>query len=1339
MNSSDSSSSFPIVGVGASAGGLEAINAFFSCLPADTPCAFVLIQHLSPDFKSYMSEILSRETDLNVVEAANQMEIQPRSIYILQPRTHIVLNEGKLEVIAKSRSTDVKDMPINRFMASLAKECGSKGAAVILSGTGSDGAIGCQKVRAVGGTVLVQDPKTAGFNGMPHAAIAAGTVDHIASPAALAARILALNYDPPTRVPQEAKQDVSEYLPVFDLISTHVNIDLSLYKPGTISRCIDRRIAHLKLDNISTYLDLLKQNPDEVIHLYYYTLIGTTHFFRDTSAYRIIEDEIIPKILENKPRGHEVRVWSAGVATGQEVYSLAMLFSEAINLTNKNLQLRIFATDVNERFIAKASEGVFNELDITGISEHLKARYFIREHNSYRVIPELRQRVVFAKHNLLTDPPFSNMDLASCRNLLIYFKNDGQQQALAYLLRSLSHGAYLFLGSADSPGAFIDTLEPISNKWKIYRKIKNISRQRFPVPNVTGRAKPQSPLYRPATITAYTERTQALELNDVLRSTLHQILTQGFLVNKDLDIIYSFGAIEHLMRIRTGAPAMNIESIIEKNLSTIVLVLVRRCLREKAPITSEKNKVFNLGKNYVVDIIVTPITLEKSSSTYVLIEFRDSDEAKVSSAQTSIGQSSEEIVTLQQELQLTRENLRTTIQELECTNQDLQMANEELMSSNEELQATNEELHSLNEELQTVNAEHQYKIDELVRLQRDEENLLRATDMGILFLDDKLQVRKFTPSVANSFHLIPQDIGRPLAHINHNIKGVDLLTEAANVIESGNLFEKEVSSQNTTPYLMRIVPYAAENNKISGVVINFIDITAVQEAELTLKTQKEALQKQKDYLHRLQELVNDGFWDWHLKDDHEYMSPRFWEILGYDPETKQHHPNEWRALIHPEDMDVVVKNLNLHIESKGEYPFTQEVRYWHQHNRWIWILFRGQVISWDDQGQALRMVGTHTNIDALKRLAERDRLVTKGTSVGIWDWINIHETHQEWSPRFYELLGYNVGEVLASTEQFQELIHPDDKPSTLAAIEAHLKNDVPFDVEYRLKTRSGAFRWFRGSGLVARDPAGQPQRMVGSILDIHEKKTMEVQLRSSNENLAQYAYVASHDLKTPVRTIASFFSLLKEGLTGKLTSEQKHYAQRIESAAEYMTDMLENLLTLSTVEGPSLPLELVDPTALVHNLLSILSLQIKSHNVEVTIHSVPEVMADPKLLSQVFQNLIDNCIRYRSHGSSLKIDIQGEVINGLVQIKFKDNGRGVHIQEKERIFEAFHRSELKIKKAFGNGIGLAFCRRALHRMTGRIWLESSTPEGSVFIMELQAQSSQDQKLAPVAPETASSI
>lgn len=837
-NPRTATASFPIVGVGASAGGLEALEAFFHGMPADSGVAFVVIQHLSPDFRSLMDELLSRRTQIAIHRVEDGMAVEPNAIYLIPPKKEMIVADGRLLLTDKDPSSGLS-LPIDTFFRSLAQDAGERAVAVILSGTGSDGSRGVRAVHEAGGLVIVQSEDTAKFDGMPRSAIETGHVDLVLPPSAMAQALLAHVRHPrysgkgARLEPLVREAGINA---IYGLLRGSFGIDFSHYKPNTVLRRIDRRLQLNHAFNLEEYVEQLQRDPRELNSLYKDLLIGVTRFFRDPALFERLSESVIPELLERTPPDEEIRAWVAGCATGEEAYSLAMLLHEALTARGRPPHVKIFATDVHRTSLDFASVGLYNEAALSEVSPQRRERYFTPQASGFQVSSELRKLIVFAPHNVIKDAPFTKLDLISCRNLLIYLGTPAQNKSLSLFHFGLKTGGTLVLGPSESPGDLNDEFETLDGHWKIYRKRRDV---RLP----TDLRLPISPVPLPAPGQASTwrmARSQGLDPH-LLRAydeLLGAYVPPSFLVSGDRQILHTFGGAGQFLRMPDGRPSNDLLDLVDAEVRLALAGCLQRAAQQKAPSGYSGVVRETPSGPERLKVSVRPLLGRGEGDSHYLVSL-EPEARRLAPGEPSEGidldaASRERVGELEEELRYAKENLQATIEEMETTNEELQATNEELVASNEELQSTNEELHSVNEELYTVNAEYQRKIVELTELTDDIDNLLRSTDVGTIFLDRELRIRKFTPQIAHAFQLLPQDVGRRIDAFAQNILHEGLLDDVRRVLETEEVIECDVQDRSGHWLLLRVLPYRSKG-RVEGVVVTLIGISRLKATEAELR------------------------------------------------------------------------------------------------------------------------------------------------------------------------------------------------------------------------------------------------------------------------------------------------------------------------------------------------------------------------------------------------------------------------------------------------------------------------------------------------------------------------
>lgn len=859
---------FPVVGIGASAGGLDAFTQLLSHIPADTGMAFVLLQHLDPTRPSLLSELLAPLTPLPVQQAAEGMAIAPNQVYVIPSDAILKLVEGKFQLTRRDQTQKINRV-VDIFFDSLAQDWGEQAIAVVLSGWDADGSNGLEAIKTAGGITFAQSSDSAYVSSMPNTAISTGQVDFVLPPAGIAAELVDISRhlsmgSPLPRLQAELADQSDALSSIFTLLQSHFGVDFTQYKRTTLQRRLFRRMALHRMEHLSDYARYLQATPSELQVLYQEILIHVTSFFRDANAFEVLKRDVFPVLLRDRLPESPIRIWVAGCSSGEEAYSIAIALLEFLSHQPQQIQLQIFATDVSELAIGRARIGTYLPSQLTDVSADRLQRFFVPIEGGYQISKTVRELCVFARQNLISDPPFSRMDLISCRNVLIYFEPALQKKVLRMFHYGLKPTGFLMLGSSETVGELANLFQLLDRKHKLY-------------------AKQSAALTIPVELSSISYATGALPLdqdqevqpNPINLSDLaDQIVLDlyapvGVVVNPQLDIIQFRGQTGAYLEPSPGQASLNVLSMIKEELRLDLRTAIHQARQEEKPIQKAGIQLKIGDRTRSIQVDVVPIKPGTDSDSFFLILFREMPplswqeapelamETRKPLSRKKLSREQAEIQRLEQELETTRAHLRSIIEEQQATNQDLRAANEEILSSNEELQSTNEELQTAKEEIQATNEELSTINDELYRrnaetmqVSNDFQNLLGSINIPILMLEADLRIRRFTPTAASLFNLIPTDIGRPLSDINHNLTIADLESQILEVIHTLHLKTQEVQDQTGNWYDLRIRPYRTLDNRIDGAVVVLVEIDA-------LKRSADQLRAAQDYAEAIVETVQE--------------------------------------------------------------------------------------------------------------------------------------------------------------------------------------------------------------------------------------------------------------------------------------------------------------------------------------------------------------------------------------------------------------------------------------------------------------------------------------------------
>ncbi|HEY4208784.1 MAG TPA: chemotaxis protein CheB [Puia sp.] len=1366
MNSRTGKYNHYIVAIGASAGGLEAIHEFFDSM-ADTPnLSFILIQHLSPDYKSLLVELVSRHTHMMVYEAEDNQEIERKCIYVIPNTKLITIQKNQLKLSDK-KNGKTPNNAVDVFLYSLAREKKNKAIAIIMSGTGTDGTKGTEAIKKEGGMVIVQDPNTAKFDGMPNSVIATGNADFILPPAAMSEEILNHISPPAAFLYGSDKEDDRFLKTVFDLVREESGMEFHYYKTPTILRRITRRMMQGNFSTPDKYVAYLKDHKEETRQLGHDFLIGVTRFFRDPEAFTVLRDTVLRPIIDDKDEEEVIKVWVTACSTGEEAYSIAILINEVLGDNPKRLVVKIFATDVDEEAIQFASAGEFPLSIEKDIDSGLLKKYFISRAKGYSILPSIRKQIVFARHNIIKDPPFIKNDLVSCRNMLIYISPALQQRIFSLLLFSAGKDGYLFLGPSENSAFMKKDVKELNARWKIYQKT---GESKPSYHQQTGKDEHHSDTARPAGKPRETKSQNILweDFKEVLTEELHYVVLY---IDANFEIRETVGNYLRFLSMPRKQLRLNLMQMLPSNVSLLLSAEIR-----KAGKTGRKGHLrsvqYKKGKEIItLEMFIRPAA-NNPADPYTMIVIRESGrpEPARNGLHEHNGHSDEYIHALEAELNETKNHLQLAIEDVETANEELQSTNEELLSANEELQSSNEELQSVNEELITLNTEHQLKIKELLELNDDLNNYFRSTDIAQVFLDNELHIRKFNPASVRMINFIETDIGRPLTHISNNMRSETLLSDVTAVIRSGNPTEKEVHLHNGKNLLMRIMPYLTHEGKKDGAVISFVDITAITNLN--------------NIIRGVYNSSPSAIFAFRAIRDMQMQIVDFNVISANNAAANLvgRPGDELKGSSLQKDLTPLISNglLEKYIEVVvGKKPHHQAV-FVQEGKKWFDVtivrMLDGFVTTFTDiserklgeeklRNNYIELINTRETLKklnaeleskvldrtrALSHSEERFRLVSRATNDALWDWDFVNNIVW-WGESFYVQFGYDRSEHLLNRDFWSQKIHPEDRDaveeSIYAAINGH---HTQWSREYRFLKKNGDYTYVLDRGYILHNEYGTPYRMLGSMLDITERKkaeqeiarakqllevkvaerTIQLQqlneaLETSNHDLQQFASIASHDLQEPLRKIHMFARMILEGHEKGLNDEAKSYFQKIVRSTERMRSLVIDILNFSRLSAEKFYFRRTDMNKFMNDLLEDFEVSIREKEADIIVPEMPELDIMPGQFRQALHNLLGNALKFTRQGISPVIKFEVERVaersfesavttdGEFCMLSIADNGIGFEEQFAGTIFKLFQRLHSK-DKFEGTGIGLAITKKVIERHEGMIRVHSKEGEGTRF-------------------------
>ena len=1360
-------SNFFIVAIGASAGGLQALETFFDNLPDRPHAAFVIVQHLSPDFESMMTEILQRRTTIPVSSIKDGLEITPGQVYILPPGKHLIVEDRRLRLI---ESPDSFDYPIDKFLNSLVKEWSEKIIAILLSGTGSDGTKGIKAVSRAGGIGLVQSPETAQFNSMPGSAIPSGLVDEILSPQELAQTVFELirysdNF-PESSAEKAATIDPDRLKTILDILVEREEVDFSNYKVSTISRRINHRCVITHCENLKEYINLLRDSPEEQKLLRRDLLIGVTQFFRDLPAWDYLRDRVLPELISNLEPDEQLRIWVSACATGEEAYSMAILVDEAIARASKSIHAKIFATDIDTDALEIAASGIYSKSISNDLSPERLEKYFTFSGEHFQVKRFLREMLIIAPHDLSKNAGFSKMNLVSCRNVLIYMQPPLQRHVLQLLHFALANQGILFLGSSESLGDLSEEFTTLQSKWKLFRKRRDVSLSTTQLNRPTF-------INQLATSTASkvkNDRQLDRLLSEVFKYCLNEQPITCLLVSQNNQLLRVFYNAAQLLEFPIGEAMLDVVEIVPPGLQLPLSTALHRAKRDRESVLYTGIKINRHEKEINVNLRVGCQKENNALGDYliVVLEVETPTVTPTPAMRFDISkEAANQLTELEYELQQTRENLQVTIEELETTNEEQQATNEELLASNEELQSINEELQSVNEELYSVNAEHQSKIEQLTQLNNDIDNLLRSTDIGVIFLDSNLNIRKFTPAATQAVNIKPNDVGRSIGDITNNLDCSNLSEIFEQVVVSQEPLEQEMKVVKTQKHLlMRVNLYLQENGRNDGVVVTFVNIDELKLVQQDLKRTNSLLEnlytsspvglslhdRDLKYIR-----INQALAEINGLSIEEHLGKTIFEVV----------PNlasKIEPILHQvRETDRPACNIQIHGHTPAAPNFK---RYWN-------ASFYPVDLLNGDRGVGSIISDVTERIEAEKSLKENEATLLESqklANLGNWK-LEINENFEldvaraTWSTELFSIYGLDCQQPVPTFAELLQFYPTPDRQAIRSAFDDLLGEATSYNLDLCCLRPDGEIRYLNSIGRAIRDEKGKITKLYGAVMDITARKQIEAELIRQNRALEEAVAVAqaadsanqaksdflanmSHEIRTPMNAILSVAQLLD---LSELDPDQRKLLKTLKSNSSKLLTLINDILDLSKIEARELKLNPQEFAlqAIAQNLLDSFALQAQDKNLELTIHIAPDLplwfIGDDFRLQQVLSNLISNALKFTEQGEirvniALKENtaIEEDAI-ATVYFRVEDTGIGIDADLQENLFQPFTQADNSTTRQYGGtGLGLTISRRIIELMGGEIGVESDLGRGSTFWFVLPLQLAEITNELPAAEKAIAS-
>lgn len=1352
------------MGIGASAGGLEAFTQLLKHLPSDTGMGFVLVQHLDPQHPSTLPHLLAKTTSLPVSEVRHNLRVAPNHVYVIPPNARLTIVRGVLQL---SERTGGAQRSIDGFLESLAEDQHERAIGIILSGTASDGTLGLEAIKAEGGITFAQD-ESARFDSMPRSAVAAGCVDFVLPPPRIAQELVRIATHPyvlhasgppkPARQPDgegetvqrqgshaapaseggatlaeseaEAPHDAplaaDGFKRVLLLLRKHSEVDFSLYKPGTIRRRVTRRMILSRHHTLDAYATFLQDNPEERDALYSDLLISVTRFFRNPEAFEVLKRRVFPRLLAQARRDEPVRAWVLGCSTGQEAYSLAMAYVEASEHMARAPKLQVFATDLNDALLNKARQGLYSKSLMADVSPQRLRRFFMEEPGGYhRVSKPLREMVVFARQDLISDPPFSRMDLISCRNLLIYLEPAVQNRALSSFHYALKPNGVLFLGASESVGPFTNLFESLDQKYKLFSKKPGPTPAHY-LPTAGGQAfeRKAPPSLKPGPVL---DEFRIVE-READRVLINQFAPPGVLIDAELHVLQFRGQTSAYLELPVGKASFDLLKMARTGLAPPLRSAINTAKRKHTPVRDQA-QVTRDGRTQAVTIEVIPLTGTPQQCYVVLFHpvaektgrasFRMPPEKPLGErASHKVAALERELAEVRDRLQVSQDQQEAAFEELQASNEEAQSSNEELQSINEELETSKEELVSTNEELTTLNEEMGHRNAELSALNSDLNNLHASIDMAILLLGRDLSIRRFTPPAAKTFNLLAADVGRSLSGLRHNLNCPDLDELVSEVIDTVSVRERNVQDTAGRWYTLRVRPYTTPDNKIDGAVLVLQDIDV-------LKRGQEEIARARDYAeailrstthplvvlnHELRVITaNNAF--------HRSFNLSLAETEGrliYELGDGQWSNPQFHALLE----DVLPRN-----SAFEDIEVTQSFR--GVGARVLLVTARRLEQGPAQPPRILMAINDVTELRQMEQsLREREQyFYDLAQTLPHVVWIHLPDGRVDWvNRRWQEYAGQAIAEVQDGPDAWLSAVHPDDRASARAGATEGFRSGLGFSMEVRLRRASdGAYRWFQYRSVPSHDRDGAVLRFLGTCIDIQGFKEAEQALTEADRRKNRFLRMMAHEWRTPLSAISQTLQILQ--LQDASNPERVRLHALMARQLANLTRMVGELIDHARIASGKITLEKepIEVQAFINGVVDCVRPLMQSRRHELTVLGADGpalwIEGDALRLEQILTNLLLNAAKYTPPGGRIRLTVERE--EGGICLRVQDTGIGISSEILPRIFDMFVQADQSPGAPGGLGLGLAIARSLVEMHGGTIEARSAgIGQGSEFIVHL---------------------